>query len=255
MNLRSPSAFLMGWFGAALMLSPGVAATEAPAPAASAETVRWFQETEQELLNSVAAGNKKLWQEVMDASCVVTSEEGQVMTKQQFLEELSPLPPGLAGGITVKELTVQEYPGLAVVRYLADEWETVFGQRLTTSYRVTNTYRSAGRDWRMIASHTSVVTEDPPAQEVSTSDWPAFVGTYRLLRDGWTFTVELREGRLYGGRDPKRLRYLIPLTSNAFVASGRLGEWIFVLEKGRAVRILNFRKFEPLIWTRVDDAS
>jgi len=50
-----------------------------------------------------------------------------------------------------------------------------------------------------------------------------------------------------------RLRPFIPLTPDAFVLSGRLGEWIFVSENGRAVRILNFRKFEPLVWSRVDD--
>jgi len=38
------------------------------------------------------------------------------------------------------------------------------------------------------------------------------------------------------------------------VVSGSLGEWLFVTENGKAVRILDFRKFEPLVWTRVDDA-
>jgi hypothetical protein len=50
-----------------------------------------------------------------------------------------------------------------------------------------------------------------------------------------------------------RLRPFIPLTPDAFVLSGRLGEWIFVTEKGKASRIVNFRKFEPLVWTRVGD--
>jgi hypothetical protein len=42
------------------------------------------------------------------------------------------------------------------------------------------------------------------------------------------------------------------LTTDAFVVSGSLGEWMFVVESGKAVRIVNFRKFEPLIWSRVD---
>ena len=105
----------------------------------------------------------------------------------------------------------------------------------------------------MVASHASVVTRDPPEQPVSTDGWAGFVGRYRLLPDGWTFTVELREGKLYGGRDVKKLRPLIPLTPNAFVVSGSLGEWIFVTnERGQTTRILNFRKFEPLVWSRVE---
>ena len=220
---------------------------------ASPEAVRRFQATEQALMDAVAAGDKSVWERVLDASFVLTSEEGEVLPKQQIIDSLRPLPKGLEGAIAVKELTVQELPTFAVVRYLADEKETVFGQKLATQYRVTDTFRRAGEEWKLVASHVSVVTQDPPAQEVSAAGWPGLVGSYRLLPDGWTFTVELREGRLYGGRDPKKLKPLIPLTPEAFVLSGSLGEWLFVVEKGKATRIVNFRKFEPLIWTRVAD--
>ena len=226
-------------------------AVDAAAKAPSAETVQWFQSTEQALMDSITAGDKSVWERVMDPSCVVTSEEGQLLTKAQFLEELQPLPKGLSGKITVEELTVQEFPGQAVVRYLADESESVFGQSLSVQYRTTDTYRRAGDDWRLIASHTSVVTRDPPAQEVSTAGWPSLVGSYRLEPDGWTFTVELRDGKLYGGRDPKKLKPLVPLTSDAFVVSGSLGEWIFVSENGKPSHILNLRKFASLVWRRV----
>jgi hypothetical protein len=221
----------------------------------AADTVRWFQATEQALMDSVAAGDKGPWERILDPSCVLTSEEGQVMTKQEFLDALRPLPPGLSGAIVVKDLTVQGLGDVAVVRFLADEWELVFGQRLTTRYRTTDTYRRVAPGWRMVASHTSVVTQDPPAQAVSRAAWPALAGRYRLLPEGWTFTVELRDGSLYGGRDAKNLRPLIPLSPEAFVLSGSLGEWIFVSENGKGVRIVNFRKFEPLVWTRVDDPS
>lgn len=221
---------------------------------ASSPTQQWFQQTEQALMDAIAPGDKGVWERVMDPSCVITTEEGQLLTKQQFLEEIRPLPKGLVGGIAVKELTVQEFPTFAVVRYLADEWENVFGQKLGTQYRVTDTYRRDGKDWKLVAAHLSVVTRDPAAQDVSRAGWPGLVGTYRLLPDGWTFTVELRDGKLYGGRDPKKLRPLIPLTPDAFVLTGSLGEWLFVVDKGRATHVVSFRKFEPLVWTRVEDA-
>ncbi|MGH9365255.1 MAG: nuclear transport factor 2 family protein [Thermoanaerobaculia bacterium] len=224
--------------------------------AAPADTVRWFQATEQALMDSIALGDKVVWDRVMDSACVITSEEGQVLSKGQFLDELRPLPPGLTGRITVKELTVQEFPEFAVVRFLADEWESVFGQKLATKYRVTDTFRRDGKAWRMVASHFAVVTQNPQPQTVSSSAWPGFVGAYRLLPEGWTFHVELRDGKLYGGRDQKKLKPLIPLTPDAFVLSGSLGEWLFVTnEKGKVTHILNFRKFEPLVWTRVESKS
>jgi len=242
-----------GIAASAALLLAGASRAEPGGPGARSELVPWFQSTEQALMDAVASGDKGVWDRVMDPSCIVTTEEGQVLGKQQFLDELRPLPAGLRGGIVVRDLTVQDVPGAAIVRYLADEWESVFGQRLTTRYRVTDTFRPAGKEWRLVASHASVVTLDPPAQDVSTAGWAAYAGTYRLLPDGWTFTVELRDGKLYGGRDPKGLRPFIPLTPDAFVLSGRSGEWIFVTENARPVRILNFRKFEPLVWSRVDD--
>jgi hypothetical protein len=229
-----------------------LAAAASPPTNPSAETVRYFQSTEQDLMDAIGRGDKAVWDRAMDPSCVITSEEGEVLTKAQFLDELRPLPSGLSGEIVVKDVTVQEYPGFAVVRSLDDEHETVFGQKLEVRYRTTSTWQRDGKDWRLVALHLSVVTEDPPPAEVSTADWPAFAGTYRLLPDGWTFTVERRDGKLFGGRDPKALRELLPIAPNAFVQSGRLGEWIFVLENGRATRLVNFRKFDPLIWTRVE---
>lgn len=219
-------------------------------------TVAWFQATEQSLMDALVPGDKSVWERVMDDGCVVTSEEGKVTPKREFLEEFRPLPPGLTGGIAVRELTVQEFPFFAVVRYLADEWESVFGQRLTTQYRVTDTFRRAGSTWKMVASHVAVVTSDPPPQPVATGGWSGLAGTYRLLPDGWKFSVVLRDGKLYGGRDPAKLKPFIPLTPDAFVLQGTLGEWLFVVDKnGKAAHILNFRKFEPLVWTRVADAA
>lgn len=214
----------------------------------------WFQSTEQSLMDSVAIGDTKPWDAVMDARCIITTEEGEVMTKAEFLTGLHPLPAGLAGGIAVKELTVDEFDDTAIVRYLADEWETVFAQRLTTKYRMTDTFRRVSGAWKMVASHASVVTGNPPAQQVSTEDWPKLVGTYQLPPNGWTFYVVLRDGQLFGGRDRNALKRMIPMTPLAFVREDTLGEWLFVVGPDKkATGIVNLRKFEPLVWTRVGD--
>jgi hypothetical protein len=227
------------------------AAADPPKPTDAAEMLRYFRTTEQKLMDAVTKGDKSEWDKVLDPSFVMTTEEGQVLGKKQLLDELRPMPAGLTGDISVQDLTVQPVENVAIVRFLADEWQTIFGQRVSTRYRVTDTFRREGADWKMLSSHVSVVTHDPPGQEVAKDQWPGFVGTYQLQPDGWTFTVELRDGLLYGGRDPKKLRQMIPLAPNVFVLSGSLGEWIFVTDKGAVTHVLSFRKFEPLVWTRV----
>jgi hypothetical protein len=235
--------------GIALTMFRGTANT------APNDAPQWFQKSEQSLMDAVASGDKAVWDRILDPSCILTSEEGAGDGQRAVSGGPTAASERLTGGIAVKKLAVQEFPSFAVVRFVADEWERVFGQRLTTKYRVTDTFRRDGDEWKMVASHVAVVTQDPPAQSVSKAAWPALVGTYQLMPDGWTFTVELRDGALYGGRDPKKLRPFIPLTPDAFVLSGSLGEWMFVLENGAAKRIVSFRKFEPLIWTRVDQGK
>src|ERR1700730_9542453 len=101
-------------------------------------------------------------------------------------------------------------------------------RRIETQYRTTDTFRRAGSGWMMVASHTAVVTRDPPAQSVTSNDWPRLAGAYRLLADGWTFHVVLRNGKLYGGRDLDKLKPLIPLKPDALVLEGTLAEWTCV---------------------------
>ncbi len=90
-----------------LLVPPAIApASGGELTTASSETVRWFTQTEQALMDSVAQGQKEVWDRAMDPGCVITSEEGEVTGKRQFLEQLRPLPPGLTGAIRVKELSV-----------------------------------------------------------------------------------------------------------------------------------------------------
>lgn len=242
MRARTAALLLSIAAGPALAVEPGTPKAEAA----------WFQATEQAMYDAIAKGDHAPWQRVLDPTFQITGEEGEVLTGAALLDSMHGLPPGLSGSITVRELTVQDYGTFAIVRFLTDETETVFGQALATKYRITDTWRRDGKEWKLVGSHASVVTQDPPAQQVSTAGWPGLVGAYKLLPDGWTFTVELRDGKLWGGRDAAKLSPLVPVAPNVFVVSGRLGEWIFVTdESGKATKIVDLRKFEPLIWTRV----
>ncbi len=56
-----------------------------------ATLVSTFRTLEQRLMDAIAPGDKPVWDSVMDDACLVTSEEGQLSSKADFLRELEPL--------------------------------------------------------------------------------------------------------------------------------------------------------------------
>ena len=81
MTILRRSSRLLGATSAGLLALAGdLSAGTAP----SSLTQRWFQATEQGLMDSIAPGHKAPWIAVMDPSCVVTTEEGQTLTKAQI---------------------------------------------------------------------------------------------------------------------------------------------------------------------------
>jgi hypothetical protein len=117
------------------------AQTSTPSDSSVASDLHWFRSTEQALMDAIAVGDKTVWDRVMDDDCIVTTEEGDVLPKKKFLEELTGLPPGLSGSIKIVDLTVQDFRDFAIVRFRLEEYENIFGQEMTNQYRVTDTFR------------------------------------------------------------------------------------------------------------------
>ena len=224
----------------------------ASAAAASPETVRWFQTTTQTLADAIASGDHSLWERTLAAEYTLTDEEGRVIARKQFLDELKGLPQGFSGTIAVKELTVDEYPSFAVVRYLYDEHETIVGQKLHTFYRTTDTYRKDGKDWKLVATQATVVPSDPePLVTPAAAELARLEGTYQLA-PGRNFLVKARDGKLVGGRNEASLKEMIPLSPLVFVPKGGIYPQIFVLDaSGKATQLVQYHKFEEVVQKRV----
>ena len=82
-------------------------------------------------------------------------------------------------------------------------------------------------------------------------DWAQLQGVHKLLPNGWELHVELRDGDLWADRKPDSMKLLVPLGAYVFARKGALGELIFITdEKGGASKIVDYRKFQPLIWMK-----
>ena len=196
----------------------------------------WFQSREQALFDSVARGDKEVWDRTLDARCIITSEDGVVEDKAKFLSELAPLPKGFSGSGKVRDLTVQDLGTAAVVHFWIDEHENIFGQELQTTYVETDTYRRSSGSWKIVAMQVTVVPRDLRPIPTAASDWPAMVGDYHFPGDERVrYRVFVRNGSLFGGRDEKSATLLIPLAPQVFHQAGSIHLMIFVKDSAGVV--------------------
>ena len=214
----------------------------------------WFQATTQKLFDAVATGEATVWNQVLDQDFQVTTEDGDVMSRKQFLDEMRPLPAGVIGHIKVRDLTQRAAGGAAIVHYWLDETEDIFGQTLRTTYVETDVYRRVAGAWKMAAAQVTVVPRDLEPIAVSKQDWPALVGDYRYSeRASSRYHVFLRDGALYGGRDPKSATLLIPLAPLVFFQKGSIHLMIFVRDaKGAVTEVRELHKYNEVRMERVD---
>jgi hypothetical protein len=223
----------------------------AAAALASGEA-EWFQKTTQALVDAIATGDKAVWDAALAEDFIVTTEDGEVQDRAKFLQELQPLPPGFSGTITVRDLTVKDLGGAAVVHYLLDETETIFGQVLHTKYLETDTWRREGKGWKAVASQVTVVPRDLEPVAVDKHLWPSLAGDYALSPQmPRRFRVFFRDGSLYGGPDEKSAALLIPLSPLVFHQKGTIHLLIFVQdEKGEVTEVRELHKYNEVIMRR-----
>ncbi|MGA9853513.1 MAG: nuclear transport factor 2 family protein [Gammaproteobacteria bacterium] len=225
----------------------------AATPSHPQDNTAWFLKTTQALYDVVAAGDKTVWDRILANDCIITTEDGDVLNRTEFLRGLKPLPLGFSGGIKIQDLTVRDLGNAAVAHYWMDEWEIVFGDKLRTRYVETDTYRRAGDTWKMVAAQTTVVPRDFQAVKVDTSGWPALVGSYRLgQKPGWLYHVYMRNGALYWGRDEKSTKLLIPLSPLVFFETGSIHTLVFVRNpEGVVSEVLQLHKYNEITIHRV----
>ena len=219
-----------------LLFIAAIAGCPDSAQAAEADLRAWFQSRTQELFDSIAIGDKAVWDQTMDTGCIITTEDGDVMDKAKFLSDLRPLPRGFSGRGKIRDLTIRDLGEVAVVHYWIDEWEIIFAQELKTTYVETDTYHRSAGEWKMVAMQLTVVPRDLEPIVSDPSGWPALEGEYRFPGDDQIrYRVFARNGVLFGGRDDKSATALIPLAPLVFFQGGSIHMMVFVKDKSGAV--------------------
>jgi hypothetical protein len=157
--------------------SVAIANKASTAPASTREVLERATQT---LADAIAPGQRSVWEHYSDPRLVYVTENNEVKTRAEQLDDLKPLPQGSSGWIVVQEFQCTDFGAFAVTTYIMDEHETVEGHELHARYRESDTWRAAADGWRMVAAQVYAIPQDPPRASLPAARLEEYEGTYGL---------------------------------------------------------------------------
>lgn len=205
----------------------------------------------QELMDSVAAGNKEPFQKYFADDCLFFDEKGRDMDKAALVKDIAPLPKGYSGTIKVVRPQSRILGDTAILSYDMDELEVVYGQKLNARYHATDTWMYRAGTWQIVASQVLRYYEDPAVGESDPKLMDLYVGEYELA-PGVTMTVSTKGNKLYAQRVGRAREELLPEANGIFFRKGVEGRRLFhVGRDGKPDSLIDRRNNEDLIWKKV----
>ena len=206
---------------------------------------------EQKLQDGAATGDTASYNKYTTADLLVVNEDGSRDNKFSFLAKLHPLPKGYSGHINIVNPHFNFRENLAVVNFVADEYENVLGQQLHTTYGIMDTYVFAGGEWKITNLQ---VYEIPQLPEKGISVDPAllkeYCGTYFMTPDV-SYTISLEDGRLFGQRKGRAKEELFAETNSVFFRrSDTRGRKLFFKGADGVWRMHERRNAQDLVWEK-----
>ena len=215
------------------------------------QTIALLRAKDQALLDAIAPGDKKVWEEAMAADAVYVDESGAILNRGAFLDQLNPLPAGVSGKLKISNYQARVIGDLATVIHLDDELETFHGQNLTAQYLTTETWHRDDDDWKLYLVHTYAVLKDPPAITLPEKELRQYVGEYSAAPD-LVYEIRWDSQRLVGGRKGSSMKPLdVEVRDVLFVpAQPRIRKIFQRDERGRINSFVDRRETWDLVWKK-----
>jgi hypothetical protein len=232
---------------AGIAVAAGAAVTGAAGMATTSATL---ERATQALVDALAPGERAVWERYADSSLTYVTEDNEVKSRAQLLDEMKPLPPGSSGWIVVEEFRCTDFGRFAVTTYLMDEHETIEGHELHARYRGSDTWRATAHGWRLVAAQVYAIPQDPP-RGAATSALADYAGTYSLSPS--TRQTIRREGdHLVAERPGRSPQLLLPESGDVFFTPGhpRTRRIFLRSADGAIVGFADRREGTDLKWTR-----
>lgn len=223
-----------------LLVPPGTMAQRT-----DAALLKLIQGYEQQLADAVALGDTTVWKKYLHDSCVITTEDGSVMTRAQLIAGLRPLPQNYIGKIIIIEPKLVRYGNTAVFSFIDDEYLELYNLKIHTRYKQTDTWINFNGQWKKIAMQLFEIPKTPPPVTIDSAILKRYAGNYALSTD-MTCTVYVENGKLFVKKMNRPATELLAQTETVFFrkGDGRV-DIIFMSD-----RMIERREGEDVVWKR-----
>jgi hypothetical protein len=207
---------------------------------------------DQALLDALAPGDHAPWDEVMSVDFVYVDENHQIMTRDEFLKQLQPLPTGASGNISIHTYQVIFNGDTAIVIHHDDETEHYFGSDLHAEYMMTETWQLLEKEWKLRIVHACAIPGESAAVAISHQQIDELAGTYRA---GTLTYVLRRDGdSIFGARAGRPEKELKAEARDVLFTPGQpRSHMVFLRDaSGKVTGFADRRENRDLIWTRVN---
>ena len=205
----------------------------------------------QALADAVGLGDTAIWEKSLHDDCVYTTEDGEVLGKKAFLEQLKPLPSGVSGTIRVMDFQARIHGVVATATYVMDEHEEYHGHPLHCQYRSTDTWLKTPAGWRLLSSQVLALRTDPPRVELPAAKLDEYCGHYTLAPE-IAYDIRRKGDGLEGQRNGRPATELHAEAPDVLFVPGR-PRYRYVFRRDAGGKITGFaerREAWDLLWRR-----
>src|SRR6185503_214533 len=220
----------------------------------SAANARQIIKLEQQLQDALP-GDTATWNKYLDPKLHVVDEDGAGAFKKEFLATMGPFPKSISGHVWVTQPVFVFHDNVAVIQYVADEYEQFFNAKLHTSYATTDTWYKTASGWVMLSMQVFEIPALPPAITLDTRVLKQYTGVYKL-GDEDTATITLKNDTLFIQKSGRKPDALFAETNNVFFRkSDARGRKLFVEDEVGNMLMLERRNGQDVVWKRASRRS
>ncbi|HEY1730343.1 MAG TPA: nuclear transport factor 2 family protein [Terriglobales bacterium] len=215
------------------------------------QTIALLRAKDQALLNATAPADKKIWEDVLAPDAVFVDENGAILDRATFLEQLTPLPAGVSGTLQISNFQAHVDGDLATVIHLDDEHENFHGQALFAQYLTTETWRRDDGTWKLYLTHIYAVLKDPPSITLPQKELRQYAGQYTAAPD-LIYVIHWDGQRLVGGRKGSSMKPLDVEVRDVLFVPGqpRIRKIFQRNDKGKITGFVDRRESWDLVWKK-----